>query len=606
MKTNNDRVQISRIQAWAFRQPVEHPVSTSFGIMMDRPAVFVRIEDQHGCFGWGEIFANWPAAGAEHRVNLLIQDVAELVFSTPILRPSDLFYELSKKTHIRAIQCGEMGPFHQVIAGLDIAMWDLFARQKNLPVRQLLNSNSPSHVPCYASGIKISDAEQMINQARKQEYNAFKVKIGFDFDEDIKSVKSVSAQLNSNERLFADANQAWGLSQALAFVKEVDYTHLGWLEEPIAVDSPDLDWKKLASQTSIPIAGGENIAGVSSFSNSLEIKALSVYQPDIVKWGGFTGCLEVVQKIQAAGQRYCPHFLGGGIGLIASANLLAATGGDGLLEIDINKNGFQELAFATLNKFYVIDAKGKESRGFPLKFNDLITQSLAVFDYDNNRNYRFVITQKNKLLMYDSRGEAVNGFDFKGATSEIIQTPRHFRIKNKDYIVVPEKNGKLHILSRQGKERIAVKGVIDFSENAWFENKNNFVSLAENGKLLKIDSKGKISKEQAKGSNDLKIIANENVLVLLSDNKLNINNKEIELDYGLYSAPSIYRLNGKSYISIADTQAKKVYLFNAKGELLPNFPTYGIGLSGITSTNKGVTKTALISGEGNEVILYNF
>jgi len=275
-------------------------------------------------------------------------------------------------------------------------------------------------------------------------------------------------------------------------------------------------------------------------------------------------------------------------------------------QIDINKNGVQELAFATLNKFYVLNAKGKESRGFPLKFNDIITQPLAIFDYDNNRNYRFVITQKNKLLMYDSRGETVNGFDFKGATSDIIQPPKHFRIKNKDYIVVPEKNGKLHILSRQGKERIAVKGDIDFSENAWFENKNNFVSLAEDGKLLKIDSKGKISKEQAKGSNDLKIIAYENLLVLLSDNKLNINNKEIELDYGLYSAPSIYRLNGKSYISIADTQAKKVYLFNDKGELLPNFPTYGIGLSGITSINKGVSKTALISGEGNEVILYNF
>ena len=359
MNTKNNPVKISRIQAWAFRQPVDHPVSTSFGIMMDRPAVFVRIEDQHGCFGWGEIFANWPAAGSEHRVNLLIQDVAELVFNTSIVKPSDLFHELSKKTHIRAIQCGEIGPFHQVIAGLDIALWDLFARQKNLPLRQLLNPKSPSHVPCYASGIKINDAEQMINQARQHEYNAFKVKVGFDFDEDIKSVKSVSSQLNSNERLFADANQAWDLSQALAFVEQVDDTHLGWLEEPIAVDSPDMDWKKLASQTSIAIAGGENIAGETSFSNALELEALSVYQPDMVKWGGFTGCFEVVQKIQAAEQRYCPHFLGGGIGLIASANLLAATGGDGLLEVDINKNelrdGFEVTANRVKNSLWQLD-----------------------------------------------------------------------------------------------------------------------------------------------------------------------------------------------------------------------------------------------------------
>ena len=39
-----------------------------------------------------------------------------------------------------------------------------------------------------------------------------------------------------------------------------------------------------------------------------------------------------------AGLRYCPHYLGGGIGLIASAHALAAVGGDGILEIDINEN----------------------------------------------------------------------------------------------------------------------------------------------------------------------------------------------------------------------------------------------------------------------------
>ena len=39
---------------------------------------------------------------------------------------------------------------------------------------------------------------------------------------------------------------------------------------------------------------------------------------------------------------YCPHFLGGGIGLIASAHLLAAVGGDGMLEVDFNTNPLRE------------------------------------------------------------------------------------------------------------------------------------------------------------------------------------------------------------------------------------------------------------------------
>lgn len=46
MKINNEPLHILRIQAWAFRQPVDLPVMTSFGTMTDRPAVFVRIKDQ--------------------------------------------------------------------------------------------------------------------------------------------------------------------------------------------------------------------------------------------------------------------------------------------------------------------------------------------------------------------------------------------------------------------------------------------------------------------------------------------------------------------------------------------------------------------------------
>jgi len=45
-----------------------------------------------------------------------------------------------------------------------------------------------------------------------------------------------------------------------------------------------------------------------------------------------------VAKGREAGWRYCPHYLGGGIGRRASAHVLAAAGGDGILEIDANPN----------------------------------------------------------------------------------------------------------------------------------------------------------------------------------------------------------------------------------------------------------------------------
>jgi L-alanine-DL-glutamate epimerase-like enolase superfamily enzyme len=68
----------------------------------------------------------------------------------------------------------------------------------------------------------------------------------------------------------------------------------------------------------------------------------SYLQPDVAKWGGISRCYATARKTLDAGRIYCPHFLGGGIGLIASAHLLAAAGGDGLLEVDINPNQLRD------------------------------------------------------------------------------------------------------------------------------------------------------------------------------------------------------------------------------------------------------------------------
>lgn len=335
-------IQIARIDAWAVRQPIERPVSTSFGTMHDRPAVFVRLEDADGCFGWGEIFANWPAAGAEHRVNLLMQDVADFVFEMKLDALSDLFNRLDRAMHIRALQCGEWGPFRQVIAGLDIAAWDLFARRVGLPVRQLLNPEASERVPAYASGIHIKDSEELIAKARQSGFTSFKVKVGFDLEADAEAVNVLAEGLGESERLFTDANQAWDLTEAKTFLNRVENSRIGWLEEPIPADAPEQEWRRLSSDTEIPLAGGENIAGHQDFAAAIEAGALTVLQPDIAKWGGFTGCLAVANEAIAAGRLYCPHFLGGGIGLAASAHLLAAAGGEGLLEVDVNPNELRD------------------------------------------------------------------------------------------------------------------------------------------------------------------------------------------------------------------------------------------------------------------------
>ncbi|OSQ50805.1 mandelate racemase/muconate lactonizing enzyme family protein [Marivita geojedonensis] len=335
-------ITLSRITVTAYRVPIASPVATSFGVMHNRPAVFVRLEDSDGAFGWGEIFANWPAAGAEHRARLVVEDMADLLLGQTFDSATDLFAQLTDKTHIRALQCGEWGPFRQVIAGLDTAMTDLEARRAGLPVAQFLNAEAAHTVHCYASGIAIAQADSQIAQSRAAGFSAFKVKVGFDLTRDTDLLRTLFTTLGAGETLCADANQAWALPEAERFVATCADLPLGWLEEPLPADAPLTHWSALADQCPVPLAGGENITGTGSFADTIATGVFGVLQPDIAKWGGFSGCWPVSQAIRTSGQRYCPHFLGGGIGLIASAHLLAAAGGDGLLEVDVNPNPLRD------------------------------------------------------------------------------------------------------------------------------------------------------------------------------------------------------------------------------------------------------------------------
>lgn len=330
--------QLKFIDVKVYRVPLERPVRTSFGEMRDRPAVLVCLTDTDDHWGWGEVFCNWPAAGAEHRARLILEDIAELVFDRNWSSAPELFASLTTSTEIKVIQTAEPGPFAQAISGLDMAMWDLMSRKAGMPLCRALDPHASLAVPVYASGIQIDDASSMIPAARDAGFSAFKVKVGFDSKIDAEKLCALKQSLHATERLMADANQGWGVDEASNFLQGITDIDLTWLEEPIRVDAPKAAWQKLAMNSKTPLAGGENLLGYAAFTGAIDDGHLSVIQPDAAKWGGVTGCFDIGSRVRDAGRLYCPHFLGAGIGLLASGHILAAVGGDGMLEIDANPN----------------------------------------------------------------------------------------------------------------------------------------------------------------------------------------------------------------------------------------------------------------------------
>ncbi len=343
------RVRPVRVDTHVLRHPIAQPVRTSFGTMHERPALLLRMEDADGAHGWGEVWCNFPACGAEHRARLVQTVLMPLLDGQDFASPQAAFARLTEATAVLAIQSGEPGPIAQAIAGIDQAMWDLVARRAGQPLWRLLGGASDD-IGVYASGINPEAPDEIVSRTRAQGYRAFKLKIGFGEDRDLRNLRLVRDAAGPGSAMMADVNQAWDLATALQRVPRLAEFDLGWLEEPLRADRPWAEWQALRQLTPAPLAAGENVAGAEAFEALLAADAVAVVQPDVAKWGGLSGTLPVARRVLDAGRRLCPHYLGGGIGLLHSAHLLAAVGGDGWLEIDANENPLRTVFCGPLNQ----------------------------------------------------------------------------------------------------------------------------------------------------------------------------------------------------------------------------------------------------------------
>ncbi len=338
-------IQPASIEAFAFRVPTA-PIKVSFGTFRDRPMVLVRVRDRDGAEGWGEVWCNWPAVTAEHRARLAV-DIGERLIGRTLESPDQAFHALTSELEVLALQTGEDGPIAAAIAGIDIALWDLAARKEGVPLYRALGGAPRERLPVYATGINPDEPDKYAAARHAEGHRAFKLKTGFGKERDLRNLRAMREAVGPDAVLTCDANQALSADEAIEFARAAGPIGLRWFEEPIRVDQPAAEWKRLAEASPIPLAGGENFRG-SQFDAAIAAGSLQVFQPDITKWGGVTGNFRVGRAVVEAGKRYCPHFFSGGVCLLASLHTLSAAGGTGLLEFDCWPNANRELIVGDL------------------------------------------------------------------------------------------------------------------------------------------------------------------------------------------------------------------------------------------------------------------
>ncbi|TVZ52178.1 hypothetical protein [Dokdonia sp. Hel_I_53] len=340
-----------------------------------------------------------------------------------------------------------------------------------------------------------------------------------------------------------------------------------------------------------------NAGGIAQIAN-VKLNADLVMSPQLVKNHRTNGMDIVTQDVNNT-----LYLISNAGKVLWQKNLDGPVLGD-MQQVDLYRNGRLQLAFTTPKSLYILDRNGKEVGAFPLSFSTTITQPLAVFDYDNNRKYRFVVVQNDQLLMYDKNGDAVTGFTFNKAPSPVLFPPTHVRTANKDYIVVAENNGKLNILSRTGKSRIDVKRKIDFGNTPIYKSGSNFETYNVNGEKISITTSGKLTQSISEHSSDSKITISPQFKVAQRENTLYINGKKMEIPFGSYAKPTVAIVKNKKYISLTNKESSEVFIYDGKGRLLPNFPVYGISPASIGHLERNKTLGFVTQGSPSSVLVY--
>ncbi len=242
-------------------------------------------------------------------------------------------------------------------------------------------------------------------------------------------------------------------------------------------------------------------------------------------------------------------------------------------QVDLYQNKRLQLAFTTTKSFQVLDRNGNNVNSFT-KSGMSTNSTLGIFDYDNQRNYRIVLSSGKSLNMYDRRMKKISGWRKNRISGALAYPPKHIRIGSRDYIALVHKSGKGELLHRTGNTRIKIPTDVIFAQDI-YPYQNGFVSIDNKNRLVEISTAGKITKKALPFETRYSLAANKNTLVTLTENKVTINNQLVELDFGVYTPPQIQVVNNRTHIILWDNQSGKVYVFDRDAVLLDSFPVNG-------------------------------
>jgi hypothetical protein len=290
--------------------------------------------------------------------------------------------------------------------------------------------------------------------------------------------------------------------------------------------------------------------------------------------------------------------------------------------IDYYRNGKYQLLFSGHNYLHILDRNGNYVERYPVKLRSPATNSLALFDYDNNLNYRLFIAGEDKnIYSYDKTGNVVKGWNLFRTAGLVNSEVNYFRVSGKDYIVVADEKS-IYFLDRRGNIRVNLKEPVTRAKGSAMRltpgSEQAVVCSSPDGTVQYIYFDGTVKKFSMKKfsvdhSFDIfdidgdgfgeYIFIDKGILYLYNHNRAEIFKRDFESDD--LGGPINFIFSGSDRkIGVFDTTRNLIYLIGKKGETMKGFPLKGASMFSIGKLSDR-SGWHLIVG-GTDRFLYNY
>ncbi len=328
-------MKIASIRTTPVLAPIPRPVRTASGTIDRFPLVLIDVTTDDGVEG--RAYAQVYLPDLLPALDRSVAGLAGMITGMP-LAPRDLHAWLLRRIRL----FGAKGLTGVALGGLDMALWDTWARARGEPLARALGAElrplkAYNSVGLYDAHSVVEIAEETIAAG----YAGLKIKAGFaTLAEDIAAVRAARKVLGDGIALMIDYNQSLDVAEAITRCKALDGEGLDWIEEPVLAD--DLEGcARIADAIVTPVQIGENFHGPSEMRAAINARAMDLVLPDAQFIHGVTGWLEAAALARSAGLPMSSHTF-----VEASMHLLCATPTAQWLEVMDGAGGLRRAPLA--------------------------------------------------------------------------------------------------------------------------------------------------------------------------------------------------------------------------------------------------------------------